>query len=397
MTSSVPTPAEILDSFPETPTRIDGIPTYNTLKTLRDSLKTNAAAIDTMIGGGIYGHLGLILPPAIYDTIVPPAHPGQHAWVDPVNPGLFPAFPPQATDTEREQIKTNHNELKRLWKLCNNVNAALRIQILNAVDEIYLRAIKHRHTGFSTVKARDLLSHMFTHYGKITPQALVANNKLFTQDWDPTTPFETLIDQIESAQEFALDGGQPYSNRQILTNAYHLVYQTGLYFEDCKRWMEKPPQEHTWDNFKTHILAAQDQLRLQQTAQQKGYYGRFFDKHIEEQCLKIEQATNAFLEASQQKEEDLSTLSASQAAYTAQNNKIEELLTNLTNRLDNLERKRNPPSRAPRKDHGGYCWTHGYLVPPNHTSLTCRKRKPGHQEAATRDNNMGGSQAGKPS
>jgi hypothetical protein len=55
-----------------------------------------------------------------------------------------------------------------------------------------------------------------------------------------------------------------------------------------------------------------------------------------------------------------------------------------------------PATRRPGKDHGSYCWSHGYLVIKDHTSLTCNKKKPGHQDAATRENNMGGNQFSKP-
>ena len=97
------------------------------------------------------------------------------------------------------------------------------------------------------------------------------NDKVLKTDWDPTTPFEMLIDQIESAQEFAQDGNQPYSDRQILTQAYNLVYKTGMFFEDCKEWNKKQPQDKTWINFKKHFLDAQEQVRMQQTTQQTGY------------------------------------------------------------------------------------------------------------------------------
>jgi hypothetical protein len=51
-----------------------------------------------------------------------------------------------------------------------------------------------------------------------------------------------------------------------------------------------------------------------------------------------------------------------------------------------------------KKDKGGYCWTHGYLVDPAHHSGNCRaeRQNPGHQSTATRANNMGGSQYGRP-
>ena len=223
MTSnSVPTPAEILDSFPEVPNKITGPPTYQTLKLLRDVLKTNAASVNTVIGGGTYGHLGLIL--------------GTHSWTDPINPGINPAIPPNMTPELIANYCANHNELRRLCKLCQHVNAALRKQILQSVEEIYIRAKKQQHTGFSSLQARDILAYLFRVYGKITPQALEVNDKLFRTDWDPTTPFEVFIDQIETAQEFATNGNQPYSGQQVLTQAYNLVYKTGLFFEDCKLW-----------------------------------------------------------------------------------------------------------------------------------------------------------------
>ena len=189
--------------------------------------------MDTLLGGGICGHLGLVLPFHVYNTIVP-HQASTNAWIDPHYPGLQPAFPLNATEDQIAPIKARHAEQMRLWKLSNNVNAALRKQILACVDNIYLRALKQAHTGYSNLKVRDIVMYLFAHYSKITPQSLLANNERFRQDWDPSSPFKLLIDQIKSAQEFARDGNQPYSGWQILTTAYNLVYKTGLYFEDCK-------------------------------------------------------------------------------------------------------------------------------------------------------------------
>jgi hypothetical protein len=65
-----------------------------------------------------------------------------------------------------------------------------------------------------------------------------------------------------------------------------------------------------------------------------------------------------------------------------------------------------PPERVPmlhdsnwlangkhKYDTGGYCWSHGYIVRPDHTSLSCglRGQKTGHQTTATRENPMNGS------
>ena len=42
-----------------------------------------------------------------------------------------------------------------------------------------------------------------------------------------------------------------------------------------------------------------------------------------------------------------------------------------------------------------YCWTHGYHVCISHSSKTCKMKVVGHQDEATRANNIGGSQNGK--
>ena len=56
---------------------------------------------------------------------------------------------------------------------------------------------------------------------------------------------------------------------------------------------------------------------------------------------------------------------------------------------------RNRPNKG-NKDPQGYCWTHGYNVRQGHNSATCRNKAPGHQVTATREDNMGGTQLGKP-
>jgi hypothetical protein len=41
-----------------------------------------------------------------------------------------------------------------------------------------------------------------------------------------------------------------------------------------------------------------------------------------------------------------------------------------------------------------YCWSHGYQVYNDHASETCKANKDGHNDVATKDNTMGGSNWG---
>ena len=81
-----------------------------------------------------------------------------------------------------------------------------------------------------------------------------------------------LFDQIDDAQDFASAAGQPYTNNQLLTTSYNLVYAMGLFFDDCKAWNRLPLNQKTMDNFKSTFQQVQRELCNQQcTAQQAGF------------------------------------------------------------------------------------------------------------------------------
>jgi hypothetical protein len=48
---------------------VQGEPDYQTIHAIRKSLQANSRAIDTHLGGGTLGHLGLIVSYASYATI----------------------------------------------------------------------------------------------------------------------------------------------------------------------------------------------------------------------------------------------------------------------------------------------------------------------------------------
>jgi hypothetical protein len=107
----------IISSFPKSPTKIDGKPTYQTLKDLKDTLIENAASIDSARGGGNHGLLGLVVTPAEYIADVDPAHP----FVRPVNPGLGPNIPAAATQHQIAQLNRQYTNAKDEYQLVNTV------------------------------------------------------------------------------------------------------------------------------------------------------------------------------------------------------------------------------------------------------------------------------------
>ena len=247
MTSSVPSVEDITNAFPPPITKITDEPNYKSLKNLKDQLKANAASIPTTLGGGNHGYLGLILSPAAYATIA------ANQFIEPVYPGQYPNVPASTNATNTSTIVRRHTEDLCQWCKFKNVNTTLKSQLLSALDDIYARALKDHHVGYMNQSIRTILTHLFDNYGNITPLELEDNDTKMHATWDPNSPFNCLIKQIEDGQDYADDGGQSYTAEQLLRIAYTLVFKIDLYFEDCKVWNAHPATAHTWDNFKTHF------------------------------------------------------------------------------------------------------------------------------------------------
>ena len=237
MTSSVPSVEDFTNAFPTQLTPSVGEPTYATLKTPKDQLKANTASIPTTLGGGNHGYIGLILSPATYTTISPTA------FIKPVYPGQHPAIPAGTNAANTSAIIRRHTEDTQQWREFKNVSTALKNQLLSAVEDIYVRALRDRHVGYMNQSICNLLTPLFENYGNITQLELEDNDTKMRALWDPKSPFDCLVQQLEDGQDYADNGGQPYTADQLLRIAYTLVFKTGLYFEDCKAWNAKPSNE----------------------------------------------------------------------------------------------------------------------------------------------------------
>jgi hypothetical protein len=185
-------------------------PTYDTLNELRNELKSNASSIPTSRGGGGHGYLGLILSADDYNNAV-----GQPFNL-PVAPPLQPNHPAGATAAQIAEANRQHAENVREWREYNNIQAALRKQLFNAVEDVYVSAIKSPLTGYNNLSVHDILKHLFTSYGKIPPSRASQNAQDLYKPWDANTPFEHLIKQIQDCRDIAAAANQPFSNEQIL-------------------------------------------------------------------------------------------------------------------------------------------------------------------------------------
>jgi hypothetical protein len=376
---AVPSVDSIIEGFPQKPVKIRGLPSYHTLNTLRQCLYRNANSFASTLGGGNHGYLGALMPTATYLAATAP---NVTQFVAPAVPGYLPVV--QGTVAQISDQVRAHNENLRKWKEHENVTKALRKQILDSVEPAYLAHLEDPYSGFNKVPVQNILQELFENYGKIRSTDLMVNNKRFEEDWDPSDTFQTIMARVKQCCDFAADAGQPYTEEQKLAKTHAIVFNTGLYHEALEKWEEIPPVQATYDNFCKHMILAQTRLQNKRTTKQQGY--GLGAEHIQEMT---ENFCNIVTAQREENENDRAVIKLLRQEMASMRQLIEQL-QNVPKPVPNNR------TRRPYVDHGSYCWTHGYGITKTHNSQNCHTKGPGHKDEATRENNMGGSQRGKP-
>ena len=74
--------------------------------------------------------------------------------------------------------------------------------------------------------------------------------------WDANLPFQEIVQRLQETQEFATYGGRTIPDDDIVDTMYTIVYNTGLFYNDCDKWDKKEHANKTWANFHAKLQAA---------------------------------------------------------------------------------------------------------------------------------------------
>eukprot|EP00957_Ditylum_brightwellii_P054380 4120126-Ditylum_brightwellii.AAC.1 len=154
--------------FPEL-SRIQVEPTTSALLILCNRVQSNAQFIDSTLGGGANGHLGLVCDTSTYSSI------------------------PEVNNVERTLIQ----------------------QLIKAVDAKYLTAICNPATQKITCTIQQIFDYLFDAYGDVSPSQLQELcNSIENISFDPYKPVNTLYTEINSFANLAKIGHSPITDRQ---------------------------------------------------------------------------------------------------------------------------------------------------------------------------------------
>jgi hypothetical protein len=252
---------------------VQGEPDYQTIHATRKFLQANSRAIETHLGGGTLGHLGLIISDASYAMIAPTTDAGPALSSTPQDPGWVPAN----TDGTAAQISAARHiwkeDVQTYWTY-TSVQQALKEQIISVFEPICLDILNYNLVGYANISARDMVDHRFETYGNITAVDLEINFENMRRAWDPQQPVESLFKQIQYCADYSEAGGVLIGHPQQTNVGYAKIFATGHFMSACRRLNEKHTIEKTWTQFKSHFAAAHRQHKQMQgeSAATAGYH-----------------------------------------------------------------------------------------------------------------------------
>lgn len=335
-------------NFPfEQLTRIPGEPNNATITILKRQIYANAMENQCILGCGVLGYLGIIMPEADYRS-------KQLA----VTPGTFQPFvKPVATvpkDDDSVDTIEGHKEEMRQIRDYNAMESKLKQQLLAAIEPTFITALEDAEVGFAMVTSKQILQHLITEYGIITLDELATNIEVLHAPWNSEQPIRMLWDRIKECQRVGTAGGEPISDKMAMYAALKLLDGTGLYATYTTGWRQAHPVQTTWTmiTFQEFFNHADKDRKKHLTTKDAGFHGA--------------NATTKTYKAAVTNETTGTTTEAPATRTT-------------TNFVD--------PTSG-RKIY--YCWSHGGSTNPKHTSETCTRQKDNHKKEATWFDMMGG-------
>jgi hypothetical protein len=211
----------------------------------------------------LHGWKGLVMTRELYAflTSTPfrtPNNPGpSNIYVLALDPANLVPNPALLTRTEQATIDTTFAHCKHHFLSMRNIERAcftiLGSTINNPFKVSNNPAIQGWHVGMSVMFILDQLSKL---YGQPTPAVLETNNTVFRGPYLAADAPEVLFQCIEECTETALLGSNPYTDRQLVTNAIHLLLTTGLYTRPFEEWDQLTRPAQTWIALQTIIQEA---------------------------------------------------------------------------------------------------------------------------------------------
>ena len=235
--------------------KIHGEPDYDQLKNMKDKLKTNATKIPSDLGGGAFGHLGLVLTPAEYANI------SAVPYIRPIHPGVLNLPAPASERTEKRRRDQHKKDLATYHETIHIENA-LKKQISETVDELYLEELRDPTTNTILHDIPTILRHLLTNYGEIDPDGPTdKESQIRKMAFTIADPLTKLYKEVEDLEQLSIAANSRYTRTQLINIALQVIKGTNDYTRALEDWYCLPLLNQTWINLKSHFQEARRTMK----------------------------------------------------------------------------------------------------------------------------------------
>jgi hypothetical protein len=232
-------------------TPIIGTPNAKVLIKMMKEVYNNAQSVYSARGGGVYGHLALVMSAANYAVL-----PNTQPYQVPVHPGNAPVHAPNAT--QHQIAETNRQYQQDIQDHATHVAVinTIKKQLLAAIEPRFVEILEDDVLGFMHVMPLKILNHLQTEYGTITRDDVELNRMSLEATWNPDGPIEDIWTRIAHARNYAERAEQPLTDDAIITLTLQTFQQTGVFSNAIDKWNELADDAQTFEMFKTHFNRA---------------------------------------------------------------------------------------------------------------------------------------------
>jgi hypothetical protein len=225
----------------ETADPIVGQRTLIKLQKLQRQLYENTRAVDSFQGGGMWGHIGLIMSPVAY------AIKSHIPFTAPPAPPRYPI--PGATPDITQQNRVIHKDQVYQLRLHQYMYVEAKKFIIKAVEPVFLRSLQHLVEGLDDKSPWELLEHLFTNYGVPTDLDIEQNQESMKAEFNPDEPIESYFACIDEGMRFAADNNVPISEREATAIMYQGMVKSGMFAHEAHNWNSRTQANKSYDNF----------------------------------------------------------------------------------------------------------------------------------------------------
>ena len=130
---------------------------------------------------------------------------------------------------------------------------------------MFICSLRHKYVGYGLTTTCTILDDLYATYANIFPADLQENDAVFCTPYNINQPIETLFGRVENCRYYTAAGNTTYSLKQVIGIALQLVYQNGIFVEDCKFWKRLPTEQKTWIGFKNIFATAHNEWQKSQS------------------------------------------------------------------------------------------------------------------------------------